>query len=862
MDKIKLLFATFLLFTMPVKFACQNPSSKKIDSLEKVINTSQGQKKADALIVLAGEYVDLDPKKGISISKEALKISEDENYTDGLALSYMAIAIFQTETKAIEQQFNAGFEQALKSTNVTTIKKTINILKFLFEEKNHKKIPIYLDKLLPSVKKINNAELLAKIYREKAYYFYGIGNYNQSIDQFKLALAEYKKAKKGSETAGMTMNIGVLYFKASQLDSSLKFYNEAKIFFEKNKDLKNEASAITNIAMTLEKLGRVPDALILLKTAEKKYAAAKDQALLAAVYEIIATTYQDLGDLNTAINYTFKAANMRELEKDTSMLCNSYTNLAQIYFSLNNYDRSEYYSKKGIEISIKKHKKEVLASGYSNLGLLFDKKNMPDSNLYYQKLSLKIREEMGMEIEMAESYNNIAGYYFDSQNFTLASFNYKKAIELSEKNNSLEKLPNYLKGLAKCFLIDLKYNAALPLLLKAEKILLISKRQAELLEIYENIAICYNGINNYKMAYQYLNMNKQLNDSIFDTQKSKTNAELLEKYETDKKQKEISLLTKDKELKNLQYKQQQENLNQQRKLLIIALICFILLSCLAFFLFKSNREKKLANKIILSQKLEVESQKEIVEEKNNEIIDSILYAKKIQDVLLINTSLITKNFEDSFILFKPKDIVSGDFYWGVEKEDLVFIAACDSTGHGVPGAFMSLLNMSFLNEAIKERNILSPDKILNYVRERLIETVSKDGAQDGMDGVVICFDRKKNKMSYAAAHNPPIIIREKTLLPLRSDKMPIGKGIKTEPFQLFELEIKPQDMIYLVTDGFYDQFGGPKGKKLKQKNLLPLLIDASNTNCKNQLTTLSNYFDTWKGNLEQIDDVTIIGLKV
>ncbi len=859
MYKIKLLLLFALLFFSKHFSFGQRSPQRILDSVQNLVNINKGAAKAEQLIELAGLYIGIDQKKGIEAAKEALKISEKENYTPGIASAYVALSYLD---EPHEKLFNKAFDYAIKSEEPYSLIRVINVSKLLFTGKEYPKVILCLDRILPLAKKINDPKLFAKLYREKGYYYFNNSDFNKSISQFKLALQEYKKLNKNIDVAGMTMNIGVLYFKISQLDSSLKFYNQAKQVFEKNHDLTNEASAITNIALTLEKLGRAPEALALLKTAQKKYEAEKDSSLLAGAYEIIGTTYLGLGDLNNSINYAFKALNIREATHDSDFLGSSYTNICHFYYNLNNYDRSEYYARKGIEFSLKANAKEVLAACYSNLGLIYDRKNMPDSNLYYQNLSLEIRKEMGMEIEMAESYYNIAGYYFNKKEFALAAVNYKSSIALAEKSGSLEQLPKYLKGYSNFLVEEGKYNQALPLLLKAEKLLMVSKKPDELFDVYENMAICYDQTNNFKLAYRYLSLSKHISDSLTAVEKTKTNAEVLEKYETDKKQKEISLLTKDKELKNLQYQQQQENLNQQKKLLFIALGGFIILSCFAFFLFKSNREKKLANKIILTQKQEVEAQKELVEEKNNEIIDSILYAKKIQDVLLINDVFIKQHFDDNFILFKPKDIVSGDFYWGVEKNGLIFIAACDSTGHGVPGAFMSLLNMSFLNEAIKERSILSPDKILNYVRERLIETVSKDGAQDGMDGVVICFDLKKNKMSYAAAHNAPVIIRDGALLPLNADRMPIGKGVKTEAFRLFEMEIKPNDIIYLVTDGFYDQFGGVKGKKLKQKNLLQFLLENNTQTCQQQLTLLNNYFEDWKGKLEQLDDVTVIGIRI
>jgi len=259
---------------------------------------------------------------------------------------------------------------------------------------------------------------------------------------------------------------------------------------------------------------------------------------------------------------------------------------------------------------------------------------------------------------------------------------------------------------------------------------------------------------------------------------------------------------------------------------------------------------------------EVVSQKNIIEEKQKEIIDSILYAKRIQNAILAHELYLAKHIPNHFILFKPKDHISGDFYWATKKDGKFYLAICDSTGHGVPGAFMSLLNIAFLNEAITEKNIEKPNEVLNHVRNRLIKNISKEGGQDGMDGILLCIDTKINKYTYAAAHNRPLIIRNNELLEYPADKMPIGMGIRDDSFTLYDLDVVPGDIIFMYTDGYADQFGGPKGKKFKYKQLNDLLVTIHQNDLKKQKETLANTFIEWKGALEQIDDVLICGLKV
>lgn len=250
-----------------------------------------------------------------------------------------------------------------------------------------------------------------------------------------------------------------------------------------------------------------------------------------------------------------------------------------------------------------------------------------------------------------------------------------------------------------------------------------------------------------------------------------------------------------------------------------------------------------------------------LEEKNKEVTDSIHYAGKIQNALLAEESFLKEFLPEHFIFFRPKDIVSGDFYWATQRDGRFYLAVCDSTGHGVPGAFMSLLNISFLNEAINEENIISPALILDHVRKRLISNISKEGQKDGMDGVLLCFNKSAGKITYAAANNSPLLISEGSLLDLSKDKMPVGEGWE-RPFSEFTIEPESGGILYLLTDGFADQFGGPLGKKFKLRQLQTLLSEITNRSMNDQQKILSERFDTWKGSLSQVDDVCIMGIKV
>lgn len=269
---------------------------------------------------------------------------------------------------------------------------------------------------------------------------------------------------------------------------------------------------------------------------------------------------------------------------------------------------------------------------------------------------------------------------------------------------------------------------------------------------------------------------------------------------------------------------------------------------------------------------EVVQQKELIELKQKEILDSINYAKRIQGALLASDQLFDSHLKNYFLFFQPKDIVSGDFYWASPMTNGNFVlVTADSTGHGVPGAMMSMLNISCLNEAVSERKLTDPADILNHARQRIISSLAKDGSveggKDGMDCSVLVFDFKKNMVQYAGANNPVWIVRKNAeglteLIELKPDRMPVGKHDKDNiPFSKQIVELQTGDMIFTLTDGVADQFGGPKGKKFTYRKLKELLISNSERSLGEQKQALQKAVEVWKRDLEQVDDMLLIGIR-
>ena len=314
------------------------------------------------------------------------------------------------------------------------------------------------------------------------------------------------------------------------------------------------------------------------------------------------------------------------------------------------------------------------------------------------------------------------------------------------------------------------------------------------------------------------------------------------------------------------------------------IVAFIVLIYFSFKTAKLKRNQKLLEQTvrertaeIMLQKDEITLQKHLIEEKHREIADSINYAKRIQTALLTSQEYFDSITPENFLIWRPKDVVSGDFYWAyqfeINNQEIVVWCAADCTGHGVPGAFMSMLGMSFLNEIVIENAVYSPDQILDKVRKKIVSALEQGNTsnieqKDGMDMALCVWNKSTNELVYAGANNPAWIIRSINqgkgfeIIELKANRMPVGYYTEMKEFTKQSFQLQKGDNIYVFTDGIVDQFGGPDGKKFKSKKLKETLLGFQHLNMKDQALMINKEFDDWKGMNEQIDDLCIVGIKV
>lgn len=567
----------------------------------------------------------------------------------------------------------------------------------------------------------------------------------------------------------------------------------------------------------------------------------------------IGAVYSVLGKTEKSLNYYLQSLKIKEEINDERGVGISYINIGQVYSDQEQFDKALEYLHKALTQFEKIHNELEIAATYNSIGTLYDRMGKLDSALFFVEQSFQLRKKINDIDGVKECVGNLAVIYKHLGN-------YKKAIEYYEMDlKDLEKEGNDYSRTITMNNLSLLYADLKDLdkaIATAEKSAEISEEKGFLENLkyaLGNLADFYRAKKDFAQAYHYLSTYFSVCDSLKNQDLSLSLNDMAIKYETEKKDQ----LNKSLQIQN---DLSEKTIKQQRIITFVIIIGFCLVSLLAFFIFRGLKKQRNAN-FIISQ------QKNIIEEKHHEITDSINYAERIQRSFLATKEQLDENLKEYFVLFQPKDVVSGDFYWAHTLNNGNFaLVTADSTGHGVPGAIMSLLNTSSLEKAV-ELGIYEPAEILNHTRRTIIERLKKDGSaeggKDGMDCSLISLNNDKSKLVYAAANNPVWIIRENTLIELLSDKIPVGKHDRDSvSFNQHDVDLQIGDMIYTLTDGFPDQFGGPNGKKFMYKKLKVSLLSISNLPVNEQLDFLKNMLKEWVGNAEQVDDITIIAIRV
>lgn len=627
-------------------------------------------------------------------------------------------------------------------------------------------------------------------------------------------------------------------------------------------------------------LGDYPKAIERLNKAVNLFEKAGDGEGLAGAYGWLGNTYYSKADFEKALEALLRALKIQEKLNNRAGIGASMNGIANIYHRQHNLAKALEYYFKSLVIKRETTDSVNVAYCYNNIGLAYAEAGNLAQSLEYHLKCLRLVEKHQDKKGMANSYGNIGELYMKQEKFADALTYLFKSLaisqEISDRNGIAASY--YAIGLARSAMGELK--KALEALAQA---LAVSQEIGDLdatKDAHRELALVYKRLGDYPFALRHLENYMQIKDSLMNEGNIRNLEEMQTRFETEKKEQEIQLLQKDQHIRELQLSEQQANINRQRIVIYSATGGLLLVVALIFFIWKSYREKQRINTGLERKNKEIHLQKELIEEKNTLITDSIDYARNIQQAILPSDQAICAHLPDAFIFFQPKDIVSGDFYWMKAcPGDKVLFAAVDCTGHGVPGAFMSVMAYNMLENILADKHITQPALILDALNRSVLETLRQDNenatAKYGMDISLICWDKRAMQVEFAGAHNPLLIVSSQaqaggrvaqaaatplSLTEVKADKTTMG--LAREKFTGHTFPVNRGDMLYLFTDGYADQKGGPQRKKFFGASLRNLLKDISHLPCGEQRQKLSDTLEAWKGSCEQIDDILVTGVRI
>jgi tetratricopeptide (TPR) repeat protein len=666
-----------------------------------------------------------------------------------------------------------------------------------------------------------------------------------------LALSQKLNFKKG--IAFGYLNRAIFYRSTGEFEQALVYDNKSLVLMKETGNKRGESSCYLNIGLTYSHQANYKEALIYMYKGIKIKEELGDKKGMAVGYNNMANIYMTQGNYTEALKYHLNALKIRETLKDSLGMGMSFNNMGNVFSSQGKPKEALNYYLKSLAIHEKLKDLLGLSSVSTNIGGVYsDNKQYKEALLSYFK-AINAQEKIDDRQGIAKSFNNIGNVYLLQKNTEQALYYQLKSLRLYQKMGDKKGIAESFGGIGNIYAAtgntkeaEHYYNKMLVLVQEIDF-------KEGIRNAYENLASVYKKQKQFEKALEYTTLFNEIKDSILNKDNFKQVSELNTRYETDKKEKEILLLTKDQELNAKIIKQQQ--------LVRWGLIGGLILLFISIFsIYRRYQFKQKANVLL-------ETQKEEIQEKNMLITDSIDYAKTIQETVLPTSKEIKELFPQSFLLYKPKSIVSGDFYWMNKQDDNLLCAIADCTGHGVPGAFMSLLGYNMLENVSKKNETIEPARILNDLNTELIRSLSKEEAIDdmkhGMDISLIAINTTVHQLQFAGAHNAIYIVRNKTLTELKANKKGIGSiDKKNTCFTNQSFDLQKGDMIYLFTDGFPDQIGGPNRKKFYYPPFKELLLSISTLEPHLQHSRLEQAHSEWLGTkMDQTDDILIMGVR-
>jgi tetratricopeptide (TPR) repeat protein len=692
--------------------------------------------------------------------------------------------------------------------------------------------------------------------------------FTQPDSAYTLAKEQYKLAKeKGSEkhVAGALKLQGISSVLRGNNLKAIEYFEKSKVIKTKLKDFEGVSSLLNNLGICHKNLGNYEIAIAAYDESMRLSMEQNDEVGTAKALINKGVVYKLQGNYAKAIqcyNQNLKISEEQGNKKGVSV---SYNNIGNIYKEQGDFEKAIEYFKKCLKTDQEIGNKIGMSSSYKNIGLVYFDFEEYDKALDFAQKGLQLEMELGDKNGVAASYNNIGSIYKNKGNIDEALNYYLKALEIWKSNGIKRNIAGALLNIGTVYDAIGDKNKALNYY--TESLTIAEEIGVAMIKsnVYQKLWRVNKALGRYKKSLEMYEFFIATRDSLESEKNQKEVIRQEYKYEYEKQAAADSVKAAEaKKVIDAQLQAEKLEARQQRQqnyFLFGGLAIALIFGGFIFNRFQITRKQR---DLIEKQKETVDQAFEKLGEKNREILDSINYAKRIQSAILPPQKLVKQYLPESFILYKPKDIVAGDFYWVESLANTVLFAAADCTGHGVPGALVSVVCNNGLNRSVREYGLKEPSEILDKTREIVIAEFEKseEDVKDGMDIAVCSLNGKE--LHYAGANNPIWIIRKDSaeVEEIKADKQPIGKFGAEAPFTNHKILLSEGDTVYIFSDGFADQFGGDKGKKYKSGKFKQLLLSVQKEKMEQQRKLIDDAFEQWRGSLEQLDDVCVIGVKI
>ncbi len=709
-------------------------------------------------------------------------------------------------------------------------------------------------------------------------------NPKKAIDYGREALDLSRKEGVPAYQADALFFMGLSFYFQNQYDAAIDYFKEAARLREKLDDLRGYAACMNRTGNAYQLKGDYIQASKYYQDAMNIYQQADAKKEIARTLTNLGNIFQKQGNYKKAIDYYLKALGIHEKENNTEGMAWSMLNIAKLFKKIPDYSKALQYVNKSLNLYREIAKSERVNTGVTlclkETGKIYQDMGRYEEALEYSKKVLTANEKTGNRFGVANSLGTTGKIYYQKGNHDKALNYLKRAIDLKNELNDNIELASLYRYLGNTYMKTGNAQKALEYMQKSLDVARKQNLREEIKDTYQSLANIYDEQNDHQKALKYYQQYAALKDSL----NIKEISQLEMQYEFNKKQRQLEFEQQKREA------EQQAEL-QRKNIIIWAFVAgFVLVLVFSLLLYNNYKQKKRMNKQLIiqndqirqkneeieAQRDEIEAQRDLATSQRDQIArqkemitDSIEYAQRIQHAALPQNQYIEEILPKHFILFKPRDIVSGDFYWASKKENKTIIVAADCTGHGVPGAFMSMLGISLLNEIVNKGKMRNANEILDELRKNVIEALHQTDfdseTKDGMDIALCILEEDNKKLQFAGAHNPLYLLRNNELIEYKGNKMPIGVHVHKKNINSFtnhEISLQKNDVFYIFSDGYHDQFGGENKMKFKKSNFKELLLRIHKKPIEKQKEILEDEHIAWRGDQLQIDDILVIGIKI